>query len=284
VIAVVLAAAVCAWFLAGRVLAPVRDLTETARSISEADRTARIRVSGAGEAAEMAATFNAMLDRLDAAYQSQIDFVRAAGHELRTPLTVAAGHLELLGDDEEERRDVMPIVLDELARMGRMVDDLQSLVEATGPDFLQPEVLDAELLAHELVAKGTALGDRSWRVDHASSGSFTADKHRLTEAVLNLADNAVNHTQPGDAIGIGVELTADEVRVWVRDTGVGVSEHESERIFERFARGRGATKRYRGAGLGLAIVQSIAEAHDGRVMVASEPGHGARFTIEIPRR
>jgi signal transduction histidine kinase len=283
-LAVVMAAAVCAWFLAGRVLAPVRDLTETARSISEADRTARIRVSGAGEAAEMASTFNAMLDRLDAAYQSQIDFVRAAGHELRTPLTVATGHLELLGDDEDERRDVVPIVLDELSRMGRMVDDLQSLVEAAGPDFLQLESLDADLLAHELVAKATALGDRSWRVDHASSGTFLADKHRLTEAVLNLADNAVNHTQPGGVIGIGVELTAGEVRVWVRDTGVGVPAHEAERIFERFARGRGATRRYRGAGLGLAIVQSIAEAHGGRVMLASEPGDGARFTIEIPRR
>jgi signal transduction histidine kinase len=283
-IAVVLAAAVCAWFLAGRVLAPVRELTETARSISEADRTARIRVGGTGEASEMAMTFNAMLDRLDAAYQSQIDFVRAAGHELRTPLTVAAGHLELLGDDDEERRAVVPIVLDELARMGRMVDDLQSLVEATGPDFLQPEILDADLLARELLAKATALGDRTWQIDHASSGTFIADKHRLTEAVLNLADNAVNHTQPGDVIGIGVALTADEVRVSVRDTGMGVAPNESERIFERFVRGRGATKRYRGAGLGLAIVQSIAEAHGGRVLLEGQAGRGARFTIEIPRR
>ena len=283
-VAVVLAAAVCAWFLAGRVLAPVRELTETARSISESERTARIRVTGTSEAAEMAATFNAMLDRLDEAYQSQIDFVRAAGHELRTPLTVASGHLELLGDDEDERRTVMPLVLDELARMGRMVDDLQSLVEAEGPDFLQPEAVDAELLAHELVAKATALGDRAWRIDHASEGTFVADKHRLTEAVLNLADNSVNHTAVGDQIAIGVELTGDDVSVWVRDTGTGVSTSDAERIFDRFARGRGATRRYRGAGLGLAIVRSIAEAHDGRVLLASEPGHGARFTIVIPRR
>jgi two-component system, OmpR family, sensor kinase len=232
----------------------------------------------------MAATFNAMLDRLDAAYQSQIDFVRAAGHELRTPLTVATGHLELLGDDEDERRDVVPLVLDELSRMGRMVDDLQSLVEATGPDFLQPETLDAEVFVHELVAKASALGDRTWRVDQASTGTFAADKHRLTEAVLNLADNAVKHTGAGDVIGVGVALTAEEARVWVRDTGAGVADNEAARIFERFVRGRGAVKRYRGSGLGLAIVQSIAEAHGGRVMLSSEPGHGARFTIEMPRR
>jgi two-component system, OmpR family, sensor kinase len=283
-VAAVLAAAVCAWFLAGRVLAPVRELTRTARSISESDRTARIRVSGTSEAAEMATTFNAMLDRLDRAYQSQIDFVRAAGHELRTPLTVASGHLELLGDEEDERRTVMPLVLDELSRMGRMVDDLQSLIEAEGPDFLQPETVDAELLAHELVAKASALGDRAWRLDHASEGSFVADKHRLTEAVLNLADNAVNHTEVGDQIAIGLELTDGWVRIWVRDVGTGVSTHDAERIFDRFTRGRGATKRYRGAGLGLAIVQSIAEVHGGRIELTSEEGRGARFTIVIPRR
>lgn len=282
-VAVVLAAAVCAWFLAGRVLAPVRDLTATARSISEADRTARIRVTGTSEAAEMAATFNAMLDRLDGAYQSQIDFVRAAGHELRTPLTVASGHLQLLGDDEEERRQIMPLVLDELERMGRMVDDLQSLVEAEGPDFLRPEPLDAELLLHELLAKASALGDRDWRVDEVAAGEFRADKHRLTEAVLNLAGNAVHHTAPGDLIAFGLELSDDEVRIWVRDAGAGVPEEETERIFGRFIRGRGAARRYRGAGLGLTIVQSIAQAHGGGVELTSAPGGGARFTIVIPR-
>jgi two-component system, OmpR family, sensor kinase len=283
-VAVVLVAAGCAWFLAGRVLAPVHGLTRTARSISEADRTARIQVSGGREAAEMAETFNAMLDRLDAAYQSQIDFVRAAGHELRTPLTVAAGHLELLGDDEEERRAVLPVVLDELSRMGRMIDDLQSLVEATGPGYLQPAPVDAELLAHELVAKAGALGDRVWLVDRASVGTFVADRDRLTEAVLNLADNAVHHTAVGQTIGIGVELVADEARIWVRDTGTGVAPGDADRIFERFARGRDASRRYRGAGLGLAIVASIADAHGGRVLLDGEPGGGARFTIVIPQR
>jgi two-component system, OmpR family, sensor kinase len=283
-VGIVFAAAVCAWFLAGRVLAPVRQLTDTARSISESDRTARIRVTGSSEAVEMAATFNAMLDRLDKAYETQLHFVRAAGHELRTPLTVASGHLELLGDDEEERRVVMPLVLDELARMGRLVDDLQSLVEAEGPDFLHPASVDAALIAHELVAKASALGDRTWRLDQTSAGMFVADRDRLTEAVLNLADNALKHTQVGDTIAIGVQIVGDEVRVWVQDTGMGVGVDDSERIFERFARGTGAAKRYRGAGLGLAIAESIARAHGGRILLESEPRRGARFTIVIPQR
>jgi signal transduction histidine kinase len=282
--AVVLVAAACAWFVAGRVLAPVQRLTKTARSISEADRTARIPVTGGREAAEMAETFNAMLDRLDAAYQSQIEFVRSAGHELRTPLTVAAGHLELLGEGEDERRTVMPVVLDELSRMGRMIDDLQSLVEATAPDFLKLAPVDAALLAHELVAKAIALGQRDWLVDAAPVGSFIADKDRLTEAVLNLADNAVHHTDPGQVIGIGVQLLPGEARVWVRDTGPGVAADDQDRIFERFARGQGASRRYRGAGLGLAIVASIADAHGGSVLLDGEPGHGARFTLVLPQR
>lgn len=297
-VAVVLAAAVCAWFLAGRVLAPVRELTATARSISESERTARLPVTGRGsgrsETAEMATTFNAMLDRLDDAYQGQIEFVRSAGHELRAPLTVASGHLELLGDDEEERATIVPLVLDELSRMGRLVDDLQSLVEATGPDFLRAETVDAELLAHELVAKATALGDRAWRLDAATPGTFVADKDRLTEAVLNLADNAVHHTGPGDVIAVGVAVggARDEVTLWVRDEGAGVAPDVADRLFERFARGRDAARRYRGSGLGLAIVRSIAEAHGGHAsLTPADPdagtgtstGTGARFTITLPR-
>lgn len=295
-VAVVLAAAVCAWFLAGRVLAPVRELTATARSISESERTARLPVTGRGsgrsETAEMATTFNAMLDRLDDAYQGQIEFVRSAGHELRAPLTVASGHLELLGDDEEERRTIVPLVLDELSRMGRMVDDLQSLVEATGPDFLRLEPVDAELLAHELVAKATALGDRAWRLDAAAPGTFVADKDRLTEAVLNLADNAVHHTGVGDviAVGVAVDEGRDEVALWVRDEGPGVAPDVADRLFERFERGRDAARRYRGSGLGLAIVRSIAEAHGGHASLAltdaendTSAGTGARFTITLPR-
>jgi signal transduction histidine kinase len=284
IVTIVLLAAICAWFLAGRVLAPVRELTETARSISEADRGARIKVAGTGEAAEMAETFNAMLDRLDAAHQAQIDFVRSAGHELRAPLTVATGHLELLGDDEDERRTVVPLVLDELTRLGRMVDDLQSLAESVRLDYVVPEPVDSELFTHEVVAKASALGQRTWRVGVASPGMFLADRDRLTEAVLNLADNAVNHTGPGDVITISTELHANEVRISVEDTGIGVTPEDAERIFEQFVRGEGAARRYRGAGLGLAIVQTIAEAHDGTMELVSEPGRGARFTMVLPRR
>jgi two-component system OmpR family sensor kinase len=105
----------------------------------------------------------------------------------------------------------------------------------------------------------------------------------LTEALMNLAHNAVQHTAVEDTVAIGTSLTEDEARLWVRDTGSGVPVSDQERIFERFTRGTGAHRLYRGGGLGLAIVRAIAEAHGGRVELESRLGEGSTFTIVVPR-
>jgi signal transduction histidine kinase len=281
--AAVLAAAL-AWFLVGRVTAPVQQLTETARTISGGDLSRRIRVRGTSEAAEMAETFNDMLDRLEAVYRSQLEFLRAAGHELRTPLTVATGHLEVMGHVDEEQEATIKLVLDELGRMTRMVEDLHSLAEAEHPDYLAPRPIDMRELAHELIAKAHALGEREWQLDASADATLVADRDRLLQAVLNLVDNAVKNTDAGATIGIGVAAHGTDIHIWVRDTGVGIAPSELDRIFHRFVRGREAGRRYRGAGLGLAIVETVAEAHGGRVHVDSEPGVGSRFTIILPWR
>ena len=280
---VLLLASAAAWLIAGRALAPVRELTQTARSISQSDLTRRIEAHGAGDAAEMARSFNAMLDRLERVFRGQREFVQDASHELRDPLTIVRGHLELMGDDPVEQRQTISLVIDELDRMSRMVDDLQLLAEAEQPDFVQREPLDLALIAHELVAKASALAPRSWMLDHAAGGTVLADRHRLTEAVMNLAHNAVQHTGADDTIAIGTALTHEEALIWVRDTGTGVPLSEQERIFDRFTRGREASRRYRGGGLGLANVKAIAEAHDGRVELESRLNEGSTFTIIIPR-
>jgi two-component system OmpR family sensor kinase len=280
---VLLIASACAYAIAGRALAPVRLLTETARSISQSDLTRRIQVYGAGDAALMARSFNAMLDRLEAVFRSQRAFVQDASHELRDPLTICRGHLELIGDDPDEQRRTIALVLDELERMGRMVDDLQLLTEAEQPDFLRPEEIDVEQFSEELTSKASALAPRQWKLDQAADGFIVADRYRLTEAVMNLAHNAVQHTHEHEAIAIGTALTDGELRLWVRDSGYGVSESDQARIFERFTRGRDAHRRYRGGGLGLSIVRAIAEAHGGRVELNSRLGEGSTFTIVLPR-
>jgi two-component system, OmpR family, sensor kinase len=281
---VLLVASAIAWLIAGRVLAPVRLLTETARSISESALTRRVEVRGSGEAADMARSFNSMLDRFEAILRRQREFVRSAGHELRDPLTICRGHLELLGDDPEERRVTIALVMDEVERMGRIVDDLQVLAESEQPDFLRSEWIDAQLFAHELIAKAGALNSRNWVLDNAPEGTFFADRQRLTEALMNLAQNAVRHTAPEETVAVGVSLSEHDAHLWVRDTGSGILVSDQARIFDRFVRGKDAHLRYRGGGLGLAIVKAIAEAHGGGVELESRIREGSTFTIVVPRQ
>ena len=283
-LAVLLAASLLAWVVAGRVLAPLRELTDTARAISESDLTRRIDVQSDDEIGELARTFNAMLDRLEAAFGSQRAFVSDAGHELRTPITIIRGHLELLGDDPAERAETVALVTDELDRMARFVEDLLTLAKAERTDFLRVEDLDVDVLSEELLAKAAALGPRSWRLEKVATGRITADRQRLTQAVMNLASNAVQHTAPGDAIELGSSMANGHARLWVRDHGPGVAAEDRARIFDRFARAGGVPRSSEGAGLGLAIVRAIAEAHGGRVELQSSgrPGAGAIFTIVIP--
>jgi two-component system OmpR family sensor kinase len=281
-IGVLLLASVLAWVIAGRVLAPLRLLADTARSISETDLTRRIPVEGKDEIAELARTFNAMLDRLESAFGSQKAFISDAGHELRTPITIIRGHLELLGEDPEERRETIALVTDELDRMSRLVDDLLLLAKAQRPDFLQLEELDLDVLTRELFTKASALAARDWQLEQAGHGRLRGDRQRLTQAVMNLAQNAVQHTKDRDPIAIGATHEGARARLWVRDKGPGLAETDRERIFERFDRGTDSAAPTDGAGLGLAIVRAIAESHGGRVEVHSHVGAGATFSLVIP--
>jgi two-component system, OmpR family, sensor kinase len=270
-----------AWFVAGRLLRPVQELTGTAEAISDSDLTRRIPVQGDDEISRLARTFNEMLDRLEESFTAQRRFIDDAGHELRTPITIVRGHLDLLGEDPEERQETLALVSDELSRMARIVDDLLLLAKAQQPDFTRIESVELADLTTELLAKGRTLGPRAWQLDACAEGIIQADPQRVTQAMLNLARNAVEHTVPGAEIGVGSAWGEGGVRLWVRDTGAGIDPAEQERIFDRFARGRSG-RRSDGAGLGLAIVRTIAAAHGGRVELDSAPGQGATFTIFLP--
>ena len=279
---VLLLASLAAWLAAGRVLAPLRELQSTALAITETDLTRRIDVQGDDELADLGRAFNAMLDRLESAFATQRAFVDDASHELRTPITIVRGHLELMGDDPDEQRETLALVMDELDRMSRFVDDLLLLARAESTGFLEIAPLDLGDLAAELEAKARGLADRDWRlVGPDRPVTVVGDRQRLTQAAMNLASNAVQHTVPGDRITIGATVEGAAARLWVADSGPGIPRTDQERLFERFARG-GGPRRSDGAGLGLAIVRAIAEAHGGAVELESTPGHGATFTVVIP--
>ena len=275
-------AAVLAWFISGRILQPLSSMAETARSISEANLSKRIAVTGQGELAQVATTFNEMMDRLQTSFLSQQNFINDASHELRTPITIIQGHLDLMSDDPQEQREVLGIVNDELNRMNRFVNDLLTLAKAGRPDFMQPELIELESFTEELYHKARIIAQCQCKLDAVATGNVSLDRQRLTQAVLNLVENANQHTPQTGTIAIGSSKSRKNIRFWVRDTGKGISAADQKRIFERFARGSAAQRRSEGAGLGLSIVRAIAAAAGGRVEVKSKQGEGSTFTLILP--
>jgi signal transduction histidine kinase len=279
--AALLVALALAWVVAGRILRPIGLLAETAREITEQDLTRRLPVQGADEIASLISSFNAMVDRLEVALASQREFLDDAGHELRTPITIMRGHLELAGDDEARLAECRPVVVAELDRMARIVDDMLLLARSEQVDFLRIHPVDVDELLTALMERVTAISNHHWVLDEQPVGVIDADADRLTQAALNLAVNAARHTEPGGEIGVGARLDDSEFTLWVRDTGEGIAPEDQQRIFRRFA--RSATRRQHGsAGLGLAIAQAIVEAHDGSIGVESSLGNGATFTVHLP--
>ncbi|MFJ4963503.1 sensor histidine kinase [Streptomyces sp. NPDC088729] len=268
------------WAVAGRILAPVRVVRTTAAELTEQDLTRRIPVEGRDDIAALAETFNGMLDRLEQAFAAQRVFVDDAGHELRTPITIVRGHLELMGDDPADREETVRLVTDELDRMSRIVEDLLLLAGAERPDFVRPEPVQLAELTADVFVKARTLGDREWLLDGVADCEAHLDPQRITQAMVQLAQNAVQHTVPGQKIRIGSRRYEDRVELYVADNGPGIPPQDADVIFERFRRGtarRGA--RAGGAGLGLAIVKAIAEGHRGRVALSRTDGGGATFSL-----
>lgn len=283
-IAALVVAGAISWFVAGRILAPLRQVRRTAESISESDLTRRIDIkpNSRDDVARLATTFNRMLDRLERAFQTQRAFLDDAAHELRTPLTVMRGHLELMGDDPQERAETTQLVLEEIGRMNRIVNDLLMLAAAERPDFLNPTDTDLADLVIAAVGRASALADRNWTICETTPARVWADEQRLIQALVQLASNAVRFTGAGDTISIGSAVREGMATLTVTDTGTGVDDDLKQTIFDRFS--RGAQRSDDGAGLGLAIVSSIAAAHHGRVTVTDSPGTGATFVISFPVR
>lgn len=273
------------WFVSGRLLAPMRDMRRTAQQITETDLSGRIPVDdGNGdEVADLARTFNSMLDRLADAFAEQREFIDDVGHELRTPLTIVQGHLELLEEDPQQRAATIALVLDELSRMGRLVHDLQTLTKSSQPGFVRPEPTDLGALLDEILVKASALGDRRWELTVRDEATVALDRQRITQAMLQLSQNAVQHTSPGDPIHLGGRVSGSRVELFVEDSGPGIPPEDRPTVVGRFTRGRDANGDTPGAGLGLALVSAITTAHHGHMTISDSPLGGADVRIELPR-
>ncbi|HLY48011.1 MAG TPA: HAMP domain-containing sensor histidine kinase [Solirubrobacteraceae bacterium] len=290
---VVLVLALIASYLAGvRVSAPLRRMAGVAARVDAGDLGPRMTVSGrrGDEVRVLGEAFNHMLDRLAQAFASQREFVADASHELRTPLTVIRGQIEVLAAQpnptEDDVRRVERLVVAEIGRISRLVDDLLVLTQAERGDFLRLEPIDVASFVEELWDGLSLTADRSFELGSVPAGTLSADPDRLAQALRNLGRNAVEHTAEGSGL-VRLEVAPvgrDRLSFAVVDNGPGIPAAERERVFERFHRvDTGRSRSAGGAGLGLAIVRAIAEAHGGQVR-ASEPadGHGARMELILP--
>jgi len=277
-----LAIGVVGWFVAGRLLRPIRQLSSAASRITGSDRTERIPVSGHDDVSELTRTVNDMLDRLDTALTGQRQLLDDVRHELKTPITIVRGHLELLdASDATEVEATRALALDELDRMAGLVDDIESYAET---QLAPPAHDDCDVaeLTRAVYTKAQVLAGPRWQLAAEASAVITGDAARLTQAWLQLADNAAKYAPADSTVRIGSDVDHGQVALWVEDEGPGIAAESQARIFERFGRidtGRGI----RGSGLGLPIVRAIARSHGGDATVQAV-GRGSRFTMTIPEK
>ena len=276
-------ASTIAWFTLGRLLRPVKEMATAADAIAEGgDLTRRIGVPQRNdEVSALAATFNRMLGRLEGAFRREQRFIREASHELRTPITICRGHLEVLGDDPDpaDVREAIDVVVEELGRMGRIVEDMTTLARVEDPEFLRREPVALDAFLRDVSRSAEPLLDGRLVVAAVPAGAVVrADPQRLTQALINLLQNAALHTGDGGPVELRAVGRPGEWRFEVADRGGGIPPGEEERLFRPFNR----SSRAPGSGLGLAIVRGIAEAHGGRAGVDNRPGVGATFWISLP--
>ena len=216
--------------------------------------------------------------------EQQRQFLQDASHELGTPITVALGHAELIEQaaaDTEVAADAR-VVTGELARLRRLTHRLLLLASAGSPGFLQVGPVATDSLVLDALERWAHV-PRHWRLGEVAEATVLGDGDRLIVALDALLENAVAHTEPGDRIEVSVRLDDGQAVIGVTDSGCGIPPTDLDRIFGRFARAEPYRSREAGGfGLGLPIVQAIAEAHRGSVGVHSASGHGATFELVIP--
>jgi signal transduction histidine kinase len=272
-----------AWVLTGRALAPVTRIRAEVEDIEASRLHQRLEVPETGdEIAQLASTMNHMLDRLDAASRAQRQFVSNASHELRSPLATIRQHAEVaaLHPGTVSAQELTTVVLAEGERLQALVDALLLLARLDEGVMPAVQLLDFDDIVLEEARRARA-GDVVVDGSAISAARIRADPRLLRHAVRNLVDNAVRHAR--SRVRVSLEASAAGARLIVDDDGHGVPVIHRAQVFDRFVRlDEGRARDEGGAGLGLAIVRGIIEAHGGRVEVDDAPGGGARFVVTLP--
>lgn len=279
------------WLLARRALEPVAQMTETARRISAEQLSARLESTGTDDELDrLATTLNDMLSRLDAAFHQVRQFSADASHELQTPLTILRGELEVAlraPRSPEEYRRVLTSALEECERLADLVDGLLLLARAdAGVLRMERQPVDLAELVEEVCTQVCLLAEtHAITLDCGLLEPLTVegDLVHLRRLLVNLVDNGIKYTPSGGQVTVTLQRQGAWAALSVSDTGIGLAPEEQEHIFHRFYRALNPLVQHAGgAGLGLCLVDSIAQAHGGHIHVESAPGRGSTFTVLLP--
>jgi len=284
VVAAVAGRAVCRW-----ALRPVTRMADVARGMTAADLGARLPTAPTGDELEgLGRAFNALLGRVEEAFERQRGFTAEASHQLRTPLTALIGHVEVAlrrDRDGDEYQRVLGAVHRQAERLRRVIEALLFLARADAEAGLPAlERLDVGPWAAEHVRAGWSGHPRAADI-RVEAAPAPADVHPvlLGEMLDALVDNACKYSPPGTPITVRVVASEDAVELSVADAGPGIAQADMARVFEPFVRSSDARRRgVDGLGLGLAVALRIARAHGGELGVVSTLGRGTRFTLRLP--
>jgi len=285
-----LAAAVAAllgYLLTRRMLRPLARMQATAAEISSQDLSRRLGVAAGGdEVSSLAATFDAMLDRLEASFVRERRFVADASHELRTPLAALQAIVSVTRERPRsagEYEQALDDVDGETARLRTLVENLLELARGDAERLAESEPVDISGLLRDVCASLEVLADdRGLRLTCQVEDGLTldGDGDALVRLFVNVVDNAIKYTDEG-CVGVAAAAADGGMCVTVRDSGRGVPATQLPHLFERFYRGD-ASRSAEGSGLGLAIARLIAEAHGGTITIASTEGQGTTVSVTLP--
>lgn len=282
-----LLAAVGGYWIARRAFRPLDHITATADAISQAsDLSARVEVpSGSNEFAQLAATFNQMFARLERSFEAETQFTADASHELRTPVAViksACEYAETYGETPEEQRETLAMIHRQADKMSQLIDQLLRITRLDqGTEAARREETDLAELVRQVCDEGPWPADRLVRNDLQPLAAWV-DRTLMTRLLQNLIDNGFKYGKPQGRVWITLGQEGEEILLTVADDGMGIPPDQQEKVWQRFYQADPARGEHSGAGLGLAMVQKIAQVHGGFMVLESTPGRGSSFTLHLP--
>ncbi|KLU63380.1 alkaline phosphatase synthesis sensor protein PhoR [Peptococcaceae bacterium CEB3] len=285
----IVAGTVASYFIAGKALKPVSDLTESIENIDESKLFQPIIGFGTNdEVARLAASFNHMIMKLGKAFEHQKQFAANAAHELKTPLAGIIANIEVLQLDENptvtEYKEVIDDTLENAQRLSSLVYDLLKMNSALDEEHF--EIFDAKEMFDDIILSlSESSKAKNIRIENNISNiPLFGERTLLQRAFFNLVQNAVKYSKSNGKVVISANQTDDSVIINIRDAGIGIPENELDSIFEPFYRVDASRSRETGgSGLGLSIVKSVVEKHKGRIYVESEIGNFTKATVILPK-